>query len=81
MGMVGGCNGLIALWFHDELSFNKNHSNYDSIVQIMRHDTRAGETNTTGAVTLVKKNLGPTGTDYHDGARAKGERFQLEDKK
>ena len=61
MGMVVAM--LIALWVYDELSFNKNHSNYDSIVQIMRHDTRAGETNTnpflpTGAVTLVKEKFG-----------------------
>ena len=54
---------LIALWVNDELSFNKNHSNYESIVQLMRHDTRAGETNTnsflpTGAVTLVQEKFG-----------------------
>ena len=35
---------LIALWISDELSYNKNHENYDRIVQVLRKDTFEGET-------------------------------------
>src|SRR4030095_10352857 len=28
---------LIGLWVYDELSFNKNHSNYDRVAQILQH--------------------------------------------
>ncbi|TLV02281.1 ABC transporter permease [Dyadobacter luticola] len=34
---------LIGLWIYDEISFNKNFKNYDSIVQVMQHQTRNGE--------------------------------------
>ncbi len=33
---------LIGLWIHDELSFNKNHENYDRIVQVLRKDKEDG---------------------------------------
>ncbi len=33
---------LIGLWIYDELSFNKNHENYDRIVQVLRKDTDEG---------------------------------------
>ncbi len=36
---------LIGLWIHDELSFDKNHKNYDRIVQVMQRQTFNGETN------------------------------------
>lgn len=34
---------LIGLWIQDELSFNKNHENYDRIVQVLRRDSFEGE--------------------------------------
>lgn len=34
---------LIGLWIYDELSFNKNHQNYDSIVKVYRKQHRPGE--------------------------------------
>ncbi|MEP1095803.1 MAG: ABC transporter permease [Cyclobacteriaceae bacterium] len=34
---------LIGLWIQDELSFNKNHENYDSIVQVLRREVEAEE--------------------------------------
>lgn len=33
---------LISLWINDELSFNKNHDNYDRIVQVLRKDVNEG---------------------------------------
>ncbi|UZR97649.1 ABC transporter permease [Chondrinema litorale] len=38
---------IIGLWIHDELSFNKNHENYDRIARVMRNGTLNGETFTT----------------------------------
>jgi putative ABC transport system permease protein len=35
---------LIALWIHDELSFNKSHKNFNRIVRVMRNVTIRGET-------------------------------------
>ena len=35
---------LMALWVHDELSFNKNHENHERIVQVLRSDSFEGET-------------------------------------
>ena len=35
---------LIALWIQDELSFNKNHGNYDRIVQVLRKEVDEGNT-------------------------------------
>jgi ABC-type antimicrobial peptide transport system permease subunit len=55
---------LIGLWIYDELSFNKNHQNYDSIVKVYRKQFRRGETFT--------NNQHPTGlgtvlaTEYKD---------------
>lgn len=37
---------LIALWIHDELSYDKYHVNYDRIAQVMQHQTYNGETGT-----------------------------------
>jgi len=50
---------LIGLWVQDELSFNKYHKNYDTLVQVLRHETDGDnlETNsslTTGLGTLLK---------------------------
>ena len=33
---------LIGLWIWDELSYDKYHKNYDSIVQVMQHQTFNG---------------------------------------
>lgn len=37
---------LISLWIYNELSFDKNHENYDRIAQIGQKGTLNGETNT-----------------------------------
>src|ERR1041385_1115031 len=37
---------LIGLWITDELSFNKNHGNYDRIARVMQHTTHDGITGT-----------------------------------
>ena len=37
---------LIALWVYDELSFDKYHTNYDRIAQVMQHQTWNGEIGT-----------------------------------
>src|SRR5687767_4276333 len=37
---------LIALWVHDELSYDKYHSNYDRIAQVMQHQTYNEEVGT-----------------------------------
>ena len=37
---------LISLWIYDELQFDKYHSNYDRIAQVMQHQTLNGETRT-----------------------------------
>ena len=37
---------LIALWIEDEISFDKYHSNYDRIAQVMQHQTWNGKINT-----------------------------------
>ena len=33
---------LIALWVHDELSFDTHHQNYDRIAQVMQNQTFNG---------------------------------------
>ncbi|HUZ60803.1 MAG TPA: ABC transporter permease [Hanamia sp.] len=37
---------LIGLWIHDELSYNKNFSNYSHIAQVMQHQTFNGDVGT-----------------------------------
>src|SRR5450432_1594022 len=37
---------LIGLWICNELSFDKYHKNYDSIAQVMQHQTLNGEVKT-----------------------------------
>ncbi|MCE6992420.1 ABC transporter permease [Dyadobacter sp. CY323] len=37
---------LIGLWVYDELSFNKNHKNYDRIVRVLEQQTLDGEIQT-----------------------------------
>lgn len=37
---------LIALWIHDEVSYDKYHLNYDRIAQVLQHQTYNGETGT-----------------------------------
>jgi putative ABC transport system permease protein len=41
---------LVGLWIDDELSFNKYHQNYASLVQVMQHKTLSGVTSTGTAV-------------------------------
>ncbi len=54
---------LIGLWIYDELSFNKNHENYDSIVQVYRKEKwlgeiRANTSQTTGLGTVLRTEYG-----------------------
>jgi tRNA(His) 5'-end guanylyltransferase len=37
---------LIGLWVYDELTFNKYHTNYDRIAQVMQHATFNGKVET-----------------------------------
>src|SRR5687768_16665092 len=37
---------LIGLWIYDELRYDKYHSNYDRIAQVMQHQTYNGEVGT-----------------------------------
>lgn len=41
---------LIGLWIWDELSFDKYHENYESIVRVMQNQTANGEVNTLKAM-------------------------------
>ncbi|MGE5945042.1 MAG: ABC transporter permease, partial [Flavobacteriales bacterium] len=44
---------LITLWICGELSFNKNHHNYDRIAQVMHHQTLNGVTDTWKSVPTI----------------------------
>lgn len=41
---------LIGLWIWDEVTYSRQHENYDRIVQVMQHQTFNGQTNTQTAV-------------------------------
>ena len=41
---------LIGLWIWDEVTFSRQHANYDRIVQVMQHQTFNGEKNTQTAM-------------------------------
>lgn len=43
---------LISLWIWDELSFDKYHQNYNSIAQVMQHQTLNGEVKTQTTVPI-----------------------------
>jgi len=43
---------LIGLWIWDELSFDKYHNNYDSIVRVMQNQTANGEVNSLKAMPI-----------------------------
>ncbi|HZE86545.1 MAG TPA: ABC transporter permease [Puia sp.] len=43
---------LIGLWIWDELSFNKNFSNYDRVVRVMINSTHGNDTRTMGSVPI-----------------------------
>lgn len=55
---------LIGLWIHDELSFNKNHENYDRIVQVLRKNFNEGNVKVNssmpGQAGIVMKESYPT---------------------
>ncbi len=58
MGMVVAM--LIGLWVHDELTFNKYHKNYETLVHVLRHEVEGDrrETNSsliTGLGTMMKE--------------------------
>src|SRR5690606_12025784 len=44
---------IIGLWIYGELSFNKNHDNYDRIAQVMQHQTLNGITDTWSSVPTI----------------------------
>ncbi|WP_111307285.1 ABC transporter permease [Confluentibacter sediminis] len=44
---------IIGLWIYSELSFNKNHDNYDRIAQVMHHQTLNGVTDTWESVATI----------------------------
>ncbi len=37
---------LIGLWIYDEVSYNKNHENYNEIAQVLKHSTSNGKSRT-----------------------------------
>lgn len=41
---------LIGLWIYDEVTFSRNHTNYERIVQVMQHQTFNGEIGTQQSV-------------------------------
>lgn len=41
---------LIGLWVQDELTFNKNHANYDNTYHLLRHENEDGEIYTNNAL-------------------------------
>ncbi len=43
---------LIGLWIWDELSYDKYHENYDSIVQVMQHQTFNGDIGTQQSIPI-----------------------------
>jgi len=43
---------LIGLWIWDELSFDKYHQNYNSVAEVMQHQTLNGEIKTQAAVPI-----------------------------
>jgi ABC-type antimicrobial peptide transport system permease subunit len=43
---------LIGLWIHDELSFDKNHSNYDRVARVIQNVTHNGAVQTWNSVPL-----------------------------
>jgi putative ABC transport system permease protein len=43
---------LIGLWIWDELSFDKYHKNYESIVRVMQNQTASGEVNSLKAMPI-----------------------------
>src|SRR5690349_16487520 len=54
---------LIGLWIWDEVSFDKNHTNYKRIAQVMQNVTNNGEVQTWGNVPFplgeeLRKNYG-----------------------
>jgi putative ABC transport system permease protein len=54
---------IIGMWIWDEVSFDKNHTNYNRIAQVMQHVTNNGEVQTWGNVPFplgeeLRKNYG-----------------------
>ncbi|MFA6084186.1 ABC transporter permease [Mucilaginibacter sp.] len=48
---------LIGLWIWDELSYDKYHQNYDSVVQVMQHQTINGDTHSQTAMPIPLGNM------------------------
>jgi putative ABC transport system permease protein len=50
LGMVVAI--LIGLWMHEELTFDRCHTNYDRLVKVMQHQTVGGKIATGGAIPM-----------------------------
>lgn len=55
---------LIGLWVHDELSFNKYHDNYDSIVQLWHGETNPDNQQISGGLAMQYAVAGALKDDY-----------------
>lgn len=55
---------LIGLWVHDELSFNRYHSNYDSIVQLWHGETNPDTQEISGGLAMQFAPAGVLKDDY-----------------
>src|SRR5436190_6725638 len=57
---------LIGLWVYDELSFDKYHSNYDRIAQVMQHASinGKGETQTANPALMGPELRAKHGSDF-----------------
>src|SRR5688572_21903306 len=55
---------LIGLWVYDELSFNKYHDNYDSIVQLWHGETNPDTKEISGGLAMQFAVAGALKDDY-----------------
>ena len=61
------CAGFIFLWVENEKSYNRFHSKYDNIYQVMEHQSYEGKNYTFGATPGL---LGPTMKNELPGVKA-----------
>ncbi|GAB2563597.1 ABC transporter permease [Spirosoma areae] len=70
---------LIGLWIWDELSFNKDHQNYDRIAQVMQHQTINGgiETWDSQALQLGPELRNTYGSNFKQVVMTSGRRYPI----
>src|ERR1700743_3167602 len=70
---------LIGLWIHDELSFDKNHSNYDRIARVIQNVTHNGAVHTWHSVPfpLAEELRKHYGSDFKCGGVSKGNSYLI----